>query len=423
MKRRKRDQNSKDVSAMQQRLVEHLKDIGCIRTSRVEAAFRAVPRHLFLPGVDLQTVYSDQVIPTKRLNGEVVSSSSQPAIMAIMLEQLDLHRGQSVLEIGAGSGYNAALMAHIVGDTGQVITLDIDEDLVEYARKHLAAAGFDRVQVIRTDGGLGYAHAAPYDKIILTVAAWDITPAWQEQLKPEGRIVLPLAIRNIQESVAFERSADHLTSVSIRACGFMVLRGDFAGPQREVELGPERGLSISIDDADQIDTETTYKWLTSPSTVLPTGIRVTIKEIWGGLNLWLSLRESGFCWLTAEGDWVKRNIVPPLASYAKDWKSCFTIGLHAESGLSVFMRGSAQRLLTRQRDDAAAPFDLSLRSFGADNGLAQRLLDHVRAWDAAGRPSTEHLSIRAYPRHSDYAPSANEIVIAKRWTQLVLDWQ
>jgi protein-L-isoaspartate(D-aspartate) O-methyltransferase len=106
------------VSTLHQALVDRLKCAGYIHTPAVEAAFRAVPRHLFLPAVAPDTVYTDEAIPTKRLDGKAVSSSSQPAIMAIMLEQLDLHPGHRVLEIGAGTGYNAALMAHIVGDSG-----------------------------------------------------------------------------------------------------------------------------------------------------------------------------------------------------------------------------------------------------------------------------------------------------------------
>ncbi len=119
-------------------------------------------------------------------------------------------------------------MAQIVGATGQVITIDIDEDIVEGAREHLAAAGYDRVRVIYGDGGLGYADAAPYDRIILTVGANDILPAWREQLKPEGRLLLPLGLRDLQVSVAFEQAEDHLASVSVTVCGFMRLRGAFA---------------------------------------------------------------------------------------------------------------------------------------------------------------------------------------------------
>ncbi len=220
------------ITTLHQALVDKLKKAGLIRTPLVEAAFRAVPRHLFLPNEPLEIVYQDEVIVTKRLNNEPVSSSSQPAVMAIMLEQLELQPGDRVLEIGAGTGYNAALMAHIVGDTGQVIAIDIDEDITEDARQHLAKAGFDKVQVICADGGFGYPNAAPYDRIILTVAAWDIAPAWQEQLKLTGRLLLPLTLKeNVQITVAFELADNYLVSVSTNNCGFMKLRGSFAEPQ------------------------------------------------------------------------------------------------------------------------------------------------------------------------------------------------
>lgn len=221
-----------DVSVLHQALVDKLKQAGLIRTPRVEAAFTNVPRHLFLPDVPLEKVYEDEAIITKRLDNQPISSSSQPAMMAIMLEQLDLEPGHRVLEIGAGTGYNTALIAHIVGNTGQVIALDIDEEIVENARTHLAEASCDRVQVICTDGGFGYPGAAPYDRIILTVGAWDIAPAWQEQLKSDGRLLLPLTLQdNVQLSVAFEMVDNYLESVSTSNCGFMKLRGTFAEPQ------------------------------------------------------------------------------------------------------------------------------------------------------------------------------------------------
>jgi len=107
-----------DVAALHAALVDALLRRGAITDPRVEAAFRAIPRHLFLPDVPLAEVYRDQAIPTKIRDGEAISSSSQPEIMATMLDQLRLAPGLRVLEIGAGTGYNAALMAHIVGEKG-----------------------------------------------------------------------------------------------------------------------------------------------------------------------------------------------------------------------------------------------------------------------------------------------------------------
>ena len=272
------------VTGLHNAYIEHLRNNGDIQSSRVEEAFRAVPRHLFLPDVPLERVYSDESILTKLQDGEVVSSSSQPAMMAIMLEQLDLQPGHHVLEVGAATGYNAGLMAHLVGDSGQMTTIDIDEDLVEGAREHLAAAGLASVTTVCGDGGLGYPDHAPYDRIILTVGAWDIVPAWWEQLRPGGRLLLPLEVRGgIQKSVAFDRIDDHLVSSSVNDCGFMPLRGDFAKPPDSIPLGPDPGLILSVDDPGRVDADAVYGLLSDPTELRSTGIRVSPREvIFGG---------------------------------------------------------------------------------------------------------------------------------------------
>src|SRR3990172_4136313 len=278
-----------DIDSLNGALVAHLKRIGLIRTPSVEAPFRAVPRHVFLPGAGLQQAYSDEAIPVKFADGRPISSSSHPAIMAIMLEQLALEPGHHVLEIGAGTGYNAALMAHIVGGGGRVVTVDIDADLVESAQAHLQAAGYARVQVVCGDGGFGFPQGAPYDRIILTVGASEIAPAWREQLKPEGRLVLPLSIKGPQKSVAFARQADHFVSLSVQDCGFMSLRGAFAEPDRLVQLAAEPGLYLSVDDPRRVKADAVYRWLTGPSRDLPTGVHVRLSEIWGSLHQCLGL--------------------------------------------------------------------------------------------------------------------------------------
>lgn len=116
-------------------LVESLRTKGALRSPAVAEAFAAAPRHLFVPDVSVAEAYRDRFIATKRMpDGEVISSSSQPEIMAVMLEQLDVRPGQRVLEVGAGTGYNAALLAYLVGASGSVTTVDIDDDLVASAR-------------------------------------------------------------------------------------------------------------------------------------------------------------------------------------------------------------------------------------------------------------------------------------------------
>jgi protein-L-isoaspartate(D-aspartate) O-methyltransferase len=214
-----------DASALHQALVAQLKESGRIRSQCVEAAFRAVPRHLFVPDFPLEDVYQDRALQLKP-----GASSSEPGLMAMMLEQLDLRPGHHVMEIGAGTGYNAALMAHIVGQTGHVVTLEIDEDLATDARQHLAAAGFSQVEVVCGDGVMGHPDAAPYDRIVATVGCWDIAPAWRHQLRSDGCLLLPLAILGplVQWAFAFKPVDDHLESVTILVCNFVMLQGSAA---------------------------------------------------------------------------------------------------------------------------------------------------------------------------------------------------
>ena len=186
------------------RLVDGLRDSGRLCSPAVEEAFRTVPRHLFLPGVPLARAYADEAVAVQAVDGVTTSSASQPSMMAIMLGQLDLRPGHRVLEIGAGTGYNAALMARIVGPAGRVVDVDIDADLVDGAARHLAAAGVDGVELVCADGALGYPPGAPYDRIVLTVGSGDVRPEWVAQLAPGGRLLLPLALRGTQLSVALD---------------------------------------------------------------------------------------------------------------------------------------------------------------------------------------------------------------------------
>jgi len=131
-----------DLQQLRNQLVSELRESGHVSSERVAAAFRTVRRHVFVPGVEPERAYRDEPLIIKSDPHRVpISSSSQPAIMARMLEQLDVRPGHRVLEIGTGSGYNAALLAQLVGESGAVVSVDIDVDLVEDARARLAECG------------------------------------------------------------------------------------------------------------------------------------------------------------------------------------------------------------------------------------------------------------------------------------------
>ena len=134
------------ADAARARLARALRESG-IPPRRRSGRVPAVPRHLFVPELDAAAAYQDEALVIKYgADGLPVSSSSQPAMMAIMLEQLRLQPGHRVLEIGTGTGYNAAVMAHIVGPRGAVVTVDIDADLIARAQASLAEAGAVRAR-------------------------------------------------------------------------------------------------------------------------------------------------------------------------------------------------------------------------------------------------------------------------------------
>jgi protein-L-isoaspartate(D-aspartate) O-methyltransferase len=141
------DTPTTDPEQLRENLVALIDRLGTFRTPQVRAAFQAVPRHLFLPGVDLATAYSAQPVVTKRAgDGTALSSASAPNVVATMLEQLDVQPEHRVLEIGAATGINAALLAELAGPAGTVITIELDTDLAAGARANLAAAGYDQVK-------------------------------------------------------------------------------------------------------------------------------------------------------------------------------------------------------------------------------------------------------------------------------------
>jgi protein-L-isoaspartate(D-aspartate) O-methyltransferase len=393
-------------------LVDGLLQAGHVSSERVAAAFRVVPRHVFVPGIEPERAYRDEAFPIKYdRGGRPVSSSSQPAIMARMLDQLDVQPGHRVLEIGTGSGYNAALLAHVVGETGAVVSVDIDADIAADARERLAACGVSQVTVGCGDGGLGWSEHAPYDRIIATVGAWDISPAWVAQLAPQGRLVVPLDLRGPQRSIAFQPIDDHLESVSVVDCAFMRIRGAFAGPESIHKLGPKPGVFLGMAEQRPVDADALYAALAQPGTDVPSGVRVTRSDTWTGLGLWLALHEPALAGLSAIGAAADHPLVPALFES------------HGLIGTTALIGTDALAALVRL-DEQEQSFELGARPLGqGGHHLAQRLVGHIHEWNIQGRPATAGLHVSAYPRDTDHAALANaNSIIEKQYTRLALTW-
>ena len=401
-----------DESRLQRRaLVETLERDGHLRSPRVAEALLAVPRELFLPGVPLDDVYcSSEAIVTKRVDGVSVSSASAPEVIALMLEQLEPRPGDRVLEIGAGTGYNAALLAHIVGERGHVVTLDIDEDLVISARDHLHAAGFDQVQVVQADGALGYPDLHAYDRIILTVAANDIAPAWRQQLaRPHGRLVMPLGLRGLQRCVAFVAERDFLVSRSVRNCSFIPLRGLLSIGWPRVALDAEGALVLSgADEPMPMPLDVIGALLSSRFRVLPGGIAASPEELRDGLHLWLVAHQPHVYTLWG-GPKVPDLFRLPERTGAR--------------GTLCIMNGAQSSLaLLAWTDESARGGDLCVLTPVGGESLAARVQHLLREWDDLGRPIDAQAEIRAYSRGNSPALAVGEATVDQRWTRFVLSW-
>ena len=216
------------AAAFRRQLVHEL----AIADARVRDAFLGVPRELFVPEFHaehgLAAVYRDEVVVTKTdEHGIAISSSSQPRIMAAMLERLELEPGLRVLEVGAGTGYNAALLKTVVGPRGRVVSVDVDAEIVRAARRALRRGGY-AVRVVRGDGRDGVPAAAPFDRIVVTASSAEVPRAWLEQLREGGLLELPLRLSStgVQAVATFRRRCERLESTAVVPGGFMPLRGE-----------------------------------------------------------------------------------------------------------------------------------------------------------------------------------------------------
>jgi protein-L-isoaspartate(D-aspartate) O-methyltransferase len=149
-------------------------------------AMKKVPRHLFVPSIHISRAYVDSPLPIGH-----AQTISAPHMVAMMCDLLELEEGQKILEIGSGSGYNAAVMAEIIGQKGHIYSIERLEKLAVFAHDNLQKTGYSNVKVTLADGSLGLPDHAPYDRICVTASAPDTPKPLIEQLKPGGIMVLP----------------------------------------------------------------------------------------------------------------------------------------------------------------------------------------------------------------------------------------
>ena len=188
-----------------------------ISNPRVLAAMRAVPRHEFVPGDLRDLAYEDRALP---IGWE--QTISQPYIVAFMTEAIDPRPEDRVLEIGSGSGYQAAVLSLLAGE---VCTIEIVEPLATQAAETLRRLGYANVRVRCGDGHLGWPDDAPFDSIIVTCAPDEVPAPLVEQLKEGGRLIIPVGPRGAQELILLEKHKGAMRRRSVMRVAFVPMTG------------------------------------------------------------------------------------------------------------------------------------------------------------------------------------------------------
>jgi protein-L-isoaspartate(D-aspartate) O-methyltransferase len=313
-------------------LLDQLRSEGEV-TERWAEAMRAVPRHLFIPELiyrhDQERASANDLIPLHRdtepdewltiayanapvntqvddgnplpdgTGREVTSSASQPSVVTGMLAELQIEPGMRVLEIGTGTGWNAALLASVVG-AESVTSVEIDPQVAEHARNALAATGYGKVCVITGDGAEGWPDGAPYDRVIATAGALTIPYPWVDQARLGGRLIAPL------------NNTYHPTGLARLTIGpDCVASGTLGAPLTFMGLRAQRSTRPSVDTSGDADSITTidvhpYRWAGDRNAALAIGLRVG-----DGIHFHYSpsTEDTGIAWLLdpSTGSWATVN--------------------------------------------------------------------------------------------------------------------
>lgn len=364
-------------------------------SAAVQEAFRAVPRHAFVRhylvggrmvhvteenlGQHLAMIYHNGTLllwsdEAKRL----CSTISQPTLVLLMLQQLNLAAGHKVFELGAGSGWYAGLMGHVVGASGRVYSSEIIPEIAAQAQESLAALGIANVEILPGDGGDGHAAGAPFDRAVFTAGTYDLPEAFHQQVRVGGLLQLVLKLRAGGDHLyLLEKKADCFETTRGTLCAFVPMVGKYdSSAVHPLALHELPGWSeLRHREVDRRD----FWW--------GAGERPPFLET-GGARSFLSITEPHFQAFCDERS-DRRN--------PEGWfVGVFDPGAHS---LVVARRGK-------------------LLSYG--NTLARdRFLARMHAWIDLGMPSASTMRLRVFPTHAAYAPQASEWLVKQPGSHFV----
>jgi protein-L-isoaspartate(D-aspartate) O-methyltransferase len=396
-------ENPVQAVSLRAAMVRELRRQHAIRSEPVAAAFAAVPRHVFARGEQLDKAYAPEgVIEAKRgPDGLVLSVMSAAHLQAVMLEQAAIEPGMRVLEVGSG-GYNAALIQELVGQSGQVTTVDIDADITHRAEACLHAAGYDGVNVVLADAEGGVPENAPYDRILVTASAWDIPPAWISQLTEQGMLIVPLRLRGLTRSIAFGRDGDGLVSRDYCLARFVPMQGGGAYDERKVML--RDGIALQTDDPGvRLDAQTLNEALSSP-----------------GLESW-----SGAAWDLPDELELYLTVSLPDVARLHASQAVIDQGIIAQSalmGVTAVVSGGSFAYRVKRANESTGGYESGVVAHGPQSrSLAEQYTDALRQWARDFRRRGVAL-FRYQP--TDAAPAhLPHRAIAKRHGIVTISWR
>ncbi|WP_209446179.1 methyltransferase, FxLD system [Streptomyces sp. MZ04] len=410
-----------EAGRLRDAMAQTVVDGGWALSPAVQQALRAVPRHRFAPEAPLSTSYdgSDRAVVTRRdETGTAITSVSAAWLQADMIEHLGLAPGAAVFEAGSG-GYNAALLAHVAGPDGRVVTADIDRWVTDRTRRFLAETGTGRVDVVERDGSLGApAPLVPrggFDASVITYNCWDIAPAWRQQLAEGGRLVLPLELGGYTRAITFERRGQVLHARHLTYCGFV---RDQSQQARTIPVASllDGELTLRFEHGTDTDTDGLEEALRGPRREVATGVLMGPNVFFGSLQLYAA------------------TTVPQGVTFGR-------LVAHTNAGVTniakdrdapAIVDGPSLAYLTAvQIRDGEQPEDKQWEWFAYGFGnrgtqLAEHLVATVRAWDRHVRAedNDQHVDpvLTVFPAGTpdDQLPAGD--VLDKENCRLVVRW-
>jgi len=309
----------------------------------------------------------------------VPSTISQPSFVLRMLDLLQLQPGQQVFELGAGSGWNAALLGHLVGPAGRVYSLEIIPEVATMAANTIEHLDIKNVHIVAADGGEGYAAGAPYDRVIFTAGTYDLPHHFYEQMKDGGLLLVVIKNEGGGDNLFLLRKTDnHFESLESMPCGFVQLRGKY-----------------QLDSFEPTPVETLPEW-----TELQTKEITRLPFWWGGKG------SEGFMWRTL-GIRSFLGITEPLFRAFKTDK----VDPRSQEEYSFGLWDQSQGSLVLAKDDW-------LIAYGTP-AAKERLLQRIRQWVELGMPSAASFGLQVYPSEASVTTRQNQWIVKREESQFL----